>query len=266
MAERTYTAWNGSMQGGSVTKVTTGTALKTMMQLATNPVGPPIRIIEWGCSFDGTSLATPGVVELVSTGQVGATVTAYNEPYTTVHTAIASGATTTLVVTNGSGGSGTAGFPSSAPFTIRVFPQGPPTAAERMLVTTAATGTNASWTVVRNIDGNGALSAIAAGSPVIGELGQFFSDVSANNNGVYIPPSSVLLNGSTTGSGFTSSAEGTITTVRQLAGPKLIQPTNLYEAQYPLAREPEVAPGDVVRIRMTFGAAINALCYIIWAE
>lgn len=55
-------------------KVTTGTAIKTMLQF--NPSATVIaKIVEWGCSFDGSTAATPGEVELVET-DVAATVTA----------------------------------------------------------------------------------------------------------------------------------------------------------------------------------------------
>lgn len=54
-------------------KVTTGTAIKTMLQLKPFNVA---RIIEWGISFDGFAAATPGQVELIDTGTVFGTVTA----------------------------------------------------------------------------------------------------------------------------------------------------------------------------------------------
>ena len=56
-------------------KVTTGTAIKTMLQvkLASGVTG---KIKEWGISFDGSAAATPIECELVETGTVFATVTA----------------------------------------------------------------------------------------------------------------------------------------------------------------------------------------------
>jgi hypothetical protein len=58
-------------------KQPTGTAIRTMMQLAP-ATGYPGRLIQWGCSFDASALATPGQVEVVDTGTVFATVsTAY---------------------------------------------------------------------------------------------------------------------------------------------------------------------------------------------
>lgn len=57
----------------SFVAVTTGTAIKTLLQLKPFNV---VKIIEWGISFDGSAAATPIEVELVDTGTVFATVTA----------------------------------------------------------------------------------------------------------------------------------------------------------------------------------------------
>ncbi len=70
-----FTIFNGAMQTtGAPTKVATGTSNKTMLQV--KPANVPLRIVEWGCSFDASAAATPGVVELIDTGTVAATVTA----------------------------------------------------------------------------------------------------------------------------------------------------------------------------------------------
>jgi len=53
--------------------VTTGTAIKTMLQLKPFNV---MKIVEWGVSFDGSAAATPIKCELLDTGTVFATVTA----------------------------------------------------------------------------------------------------------------------------------------------------------------------------------------------
>ena len=55
----------------------TGTSVRTMMQLAPLAAGFPIRIIEWGCSFDGSAAATPGKVELFATTVAATMSTAY---------------------------------------------------------------------------------------------------------------------------------------------------------------------------------------------
>lgn len=52
--------------------VTTGTAIKTMLQL--RPL-IPLYLTEWGFSFNASALAVPIVVELLETGTVFATVT-----------------------------------------------------------------------------------------------------------------------------------------------------------------------------------------------
>jgi hypothetical protein len=54
-------------------KVATGTAIKTLLQLAA-PSTRKLSVVGWGISFDGAALATPGVCELVQT-DVGATIT-----------------------------------------------------------------------------------------------------------------------------------------------------------------------------------------------
>jgi len=57
-----------------LTPVSTGTTLKTMLQV--KPSATLIsKIVEWGCSFDGFSAALPGKVELIET-DVAATVSA----------------------------------------------------------------------------------------------------------------------------------------------------------------------------------------------
>lgn len=53
--------------------VTTGTAIKTLLQLKPFNV---LKIVEWGVSFDGSAAATPIKVELLDTGTVFGTVTA----------------------------------------------------------------------------------------------------------------------------------------------------------------------------------------------
>src|SRR4051812_15992307 len=73
---KTYLAFNGPRPTTAApSSVTTGTAIKTLLQLAT-PSTNTIRVIEWGISFDGSAAATPIKVELVET-DVAATVTAY---------------------------------------------------------------------------------------------------------------------------------------------------------------------------------------------
>lgn len=71
-----FLAPNGPMQTtAAFAVVTTGTAIKTMLQL--KPLtGVDLMLWEWGFSFDGSAAATPLKVELIET-DVAATVTAY---------------------------------------------------------------------------------------------------------------------------------------------------------------------------------------------
>lgn len=70
-----YTTWNGpAPTTAAQASVTTGTAIKTMLQLAT-PSTRQIQILEWGFSLDDPPGAD-SVVELIDTN-VAATVTAH---------------------------------------------------------------------------------------------------------------------------------------------------------------------------------------------
>lgn len=76
-------------------------------------------------------------------------------------------------------------------------------------------------------------------------------------------PTSAIFTVGTSATGYTSSAEGTITAVRNLAGPQLIAPTNQFIEQFPLGYRPLVQAAVSMRIRMTFGTTVNAYCYVI---
>jgi hypothetical protein len=70
-----YRCWNGPAPTTAAQQsVTTGTSIKTMLQIAT-PSTRQIQLIAWGFSIDDTSGAD-GVVELLQT-DVAATVTAH---------------------------------------------------------------------------------------------------------------------------------------------------------------------------------------------
>ena len=72
-----YITWNGPMPTSAAqVPVTTGTAIKTLLQIAT-PSTRGIQLVEWGISFDGSAAATPIKCELLETGAVAATVTAH---------------------------------------------------------------------------------------------------------------------------------------------------------------------------------------------
>lgn len=70
-----YKCWNGpAPTTAAQQKVTTGTAIKTMLQIAT-PSTREIQLISWGFTLDGVP-ASAGQVELIQT-DVAATVTAH---------------------------------------------------------------------------------------------------------------------------------------------------------------------------------------------
>ncbi len=81
----------------------------------------------------------------------------------------------------------------------------------------------------------------------------------ANTSGT----SGIPLNLGTSLSGFTATVEGTVVSTRLLDGQQ-IAPTGQYVKQFPLGREPKIEPGRSLRVRVTFAAAINALCYIVF--
>lgn len=66
----------------------------------------------------------------------------------------------------------------------------------------------------------------------------------------------------TTGTGYTATAEGTITAVRMF-DVQFIAPTNQYVKQFPLGREPVIQVSKFARVRVTAGAAVNAYCYLV---
>lgn len=78
------------------------------------------------------------------------------------------------------------------------------------------------------------------------------------------PVASVQL--STSGSGYTASAEGAITTSR-IADLQVI-PAGVGGAvwEWSLGREFEVANSRILRVRMTTATAASALCWVVWDE
>lgn len=75
-------------------------------------------------------------------------------------------------------------------------------------------------------------------------------------------PTTNLIPVGTTSTGYTSTAEGTITAVRMF-DVQFIAPTNQYVKQFPLGCEPMIQVSKFGRIRVTAGAAVNAYCYMI---
>jgi len=66
----------------------------------------------------------------------------------------------------------------------------------------------------------------------------------------------------TTSTGYTASGEGTVGTVRQ-GDAQHIAPTIQLIYQFPLGVAWIVQPGEFMRIRVKFGSAISAICYVL---
>ena len=75
-------------------------------------------------------------------------------------------------------------------------------------------------------------------------------------------PTTNLIPVGTTSTGYTATAEGTITATRVFDA-QLIAPTNQYVKQFPLGLEPVIQISKFARIRVTAAAAVNAYAYMI---
>lgn len=101
--------------------VTTGTAIKTMLQVKPGTT-TPLWIAEWGISFDGSAAATPIKCELIET-DVAATVTASAAADITKFDsgAIAGGDPTTAIVAVGTTSTGYTSTSEGSITAVRMF-------------------------------------------------------------------------------------------------------------------------------------------------
>lgn len=153
-------------------KQPTGSAIRTMLQLAVPAATPGIYIVEWGISFDGSAAATPVQCELFGT-TVAATMS------------------TALVAAD-----------------VQNFGDA---------VTTVA-NTSLSF-------GSTALSAFATAAVT----------------------------------------EGTVANYRPF-DIQMVAPSSAYVKQFPLGREPSLAAGQFLRVRVTAAATVNASIYVIFGD
>jgi hypothetical protein len=79
VSAKTYAVTNGAAPGAAAPGThATGTAIRTIVQLATNATAVAIRFVEWWVEFDGSTAATPIKVELMRhTATPQTTLTAY---------------------------------------------------------------------------------------------------------------------------------------------------------------------------------------------
>ena len=76
-------------------------------------------------------------------------------------------------------------------------------------------------------------------------------------------PTTALISVGTAATGYTSSAEGSITVVRNLEPPLFLPPTAPYVKQFPLGREPVIQAGKFGRVRVLFGTTVNIYTYMV---
>lgn len=153
----------------------------------------------------------------------------------------------------------------------------PTTAAQVKMATTAAINTllqiaTPSTCPITIIEWGISLDGFAAALPGVVELIE--TDVAATAGTSLTPtkwrdpnaPASLCVGG-TGATMFNDGAitEGTITAARVFDA-QLIAPTSQYVKQFPLGREPVIAVSKFLRVRVTFGTTVNALCYVIWEE
>lgn len=75
-------------------------------------------------------------------------------------------------------------------------------------------------------------------------------------------PTTNLIQVGTTSTGYTSTSEGSTTSVRNLDHPIFLPPTGPFVKQFPLGQEPQIQISKFGRIRVTAGAAVNCYCYM----
>lgn len=76
---KVYSVFNGAgPTTAAPSAVTTGTVVKTMIQLSTS-ASSELRVVEWWWEGDGSAAATPGTIELMFHSSGAATVTAYTK-------------------------------------------------------------------------------------------------------------------------------------------------------------------------------------------
>lgn len=158
-------------------------------------------------------------------------------------------------------------YNGAMPTTVAQVPVTTGTAIKTMLQVKLGTQTKGKiveWGI--SFDGS---AAATPGKCELLESGTIFGTVTASAaaditklgdpNGVDPTTSNFIVGTSATG--YTCTVEGSIVAVRMFDA-QLIAPTNQYVKQFPLGREPVLNVSTAGRIRVTFGAAINAYCYM----
>lgn len=75
-------------------------------------------------------------------------------------------------------------------------------------------------------------------------------------------PTTNLIQVGTSTTGYTASAEGTITATRWLDAPLQLSPTDTFVKQFPLGEQPMIQISKYARIRVHAPAAVDAVCWM----
>lgn len=129
------------------------------------------------------------------------------------------------------------------------------------------------FNLVRIVEWGISFDGFAAATPIRCELldtGTVFGTVTASadaditkfGSGEQAVASVAGLTLGTSATGYTATAEGSITAVK-LFDVQFVAPTNQYVKQFPFGREPTVIIGNCLRIRVTAAAAVNAYAYLL---
>lgn len=88
------------------------------------------------------------------------------------------------------------------------------------------------------------------------------ADVTKLGNPADSGQAAIVMTLSTSGTGFTSTGEGTVTALRNLDAPQ-VSSLKTYQKQFPLGERPMIQVGKFGRIRVTAAVAVNMLCYMV---
>ena len=153
-----------------------------------------------------------------------------------------------------------------------------PTTAAQLAVTTGTSiktmlqvkGVTAAFIKVRawGVSMDGAAAAAGIQWELL-ETGTVFATVTASvaadilpTNDSGAPTSTTYLSVGTTATGYTATAEGSITATRVFDS-QFVQPTGQYAWELSLGNEYEVAAVSALRIRCKAAAAVNAVCWMV---
>ena len=161
---------------------------------------------------------------------------------------------------------------------LKIFNGPAPTTAVQAAVTTGTAiktllqvkNFNAMKVVAWGISFDGAAAAAGVQCELL-TTGTVFATVTAHadaditrwaGSGTDTVPSVAGLTLGTSATGYTASAEGSITATDVLDC-QIVQPTGQYVYEFSLGREPKITVGDALRIRVDAVAAVNAVCWVL---